>query len=197
VVANSHKGREHAKLGFRLDLPRSGCPRISINRAKANAQELGIAGKQIALTVKGQARTQASLQRSQANHGRICSAITEASDALTLLNVTKTFSAGSHYQFANRLAFVWKLASLGIPTALLYLGFVGDGGLEESLKPFKDDREWQDAFASHSSSILPSKSADIAFAVGKTPSQILVRSRQVLSQSPQVVATPGGNPVRL
>ena len=96
------------------------------------------------------------------------------------------FSAGSHYQFANRLAFVWKLASMGVPTALLYLGFVGDSGLDETLRPFKDDHEWQDVFIDHGSSILRSKAADVAFAVGGTPAHILVRSRQVISQSPLV-----------
>lgn len=154
--------------------------------AKANAEELGVAGKTIALTVKGQERSQAGLQKSRANHDRICGAIGEASEALSQLHVTSPFSASSHYQFANRLAFVWKLASLGIPTALLYLGFVGDRGLDEGLRPFKDDREWLNSFGDHVSSILPSKAADIEFRVGKTSALILTRSRQVLTQSPSI-----------
>jgi hypothetical protein len=161
-------------------------PGFLLIEAKANAQELGNAGKSLVLTVKGQRRPQSSLQKSKANHDRICGAIGEASTALSQLQVTKPFSASSHYQFANRLAFVWKLASMGIPTALLYLGFVGDDGLDGGLKPFKDHREWLDAFNDHVSSILPSKAADLAFTVNRTRAYILVRSRHVLSQSPLV-----------
>lgn len=35
-------------------------------------------------------------------------------------------SADHHYQLANRLASAWKLSSLGLQVALVYLGFIGD-----------------------------------------------------------------------
>ena len=48
----------------------------------------------------------------------------------------------SHYQLANRLAFKWKLATLGIPVVLLY--FTGrDEGIADAGEPILDDAHWQ------------------------------------------------------
>jgi hypothetical protein len=104
------------------------------------------------------------------------------STALTRLRVTHRFGAKSHYQ-ANRLGFVWKLASLGIPNALMYLGFTGDDGLAPQLTPFRYDQHWRDTFAAHASPILPSKSADCEFSVRGMTAYVLVRSRPVFGQS--------------
>ena len=35
-------------------------------------------------------------------------------------------SADHHYQLSNRIAYAYKLATLGLPVILMYLGFVGD-----------------------------------------------------------------------
>jgi len=47
----------------------------------------------------------------------------------------------SHHQLANRLAFTWKLATLGIPVVLLY--FTGrDEGIADAGEPILDDAYW-------------------------------------------------------
>ena len=44
------------------------------------------------------------------------------------------------YQFSNRIAFAWKLVSLGIPVVLVYLGFLNDPGMR---RPFADESNFQ------------------------------------------------------
>ena len=55
-------------------------------------------------------------------------------------------AAARNYQLANRLAFTWKLASLGLPTVLIYLGFYGDRGIGDAGAPFESDDDWKDTF---------------------------------------------------
>lgn len=56
-----------------------------------------------------------------------------------------TISRDSHYQFANRLGFAWKLASIGVPTVLVYLGFTGDDGIIDRGEPLRDADHWRTA----------------------------------------------------
>lgn len=53
---------------------------------------------------------------SAANHESIGRAIGQASAALDDIMPGVAISRDSHYQFANRLAFSWKLAAMGVPT---------------------------------------------------------------------------------
>jgi hypothetical protein len=53
------------------------------------------------------------------NGDRIKEAIEEASRALSCHAQGVKISCDSWYQFSNRVAYAWKLASLGIPTALI------------------------------------------------------------------------------
>src|SRR5450830_1790281 len=75
------------------------------------------------------------------NQKQIAKAIQEASDALSRHAPGVKISSNSWYQFSNRVAFAWKLASHGIPTALIYLGFLGDVGI--STDPLRDDNYWR------------------------------------------------------
>ena len=49
-------------------------------------------------------------------------------------------SAWGHYQLSNRFAWSWKLASLGVPVVLVYLGFLN---ADEMPDPFHDPSEWE------------------------------------------------------
>jgi hypothetical protein len=53
-------------------------------------------------------------------------AISEATSALQLIAPEISLSRDYCYQFANRIAFAWKIASTGVPVAMIYLGFIGD-----------------------------------------------------------------------
>lgn len=64
--------------------------------------------------------------------------IAEACAGLQLLGPAVRISRDSHYQLSNRVAFAWKLATLGLPTVLVYLGFWGDDGIADVGEPFWD-----------------------------------------------------------
>jgi hypothetical protein len=78
-------------------------------------------------------------RRSLENHNRIGDAIAPASAALAKDTPAVSLSRDSHYQLANRIAFSWKLGSLGIPTVLVYLGFVGASDVADLGNPLQSD----------------------------------------------------------
>ena len=58
------------------------------------------------------------------NMAQIGQALAEASNAWNQLTPGFSFNANAHYQLSNRFAFAWKLAAMGIPVVLVYLGFL-------------------------------------------------------------------------
>jgi hypothetical protein len=60
-------------------------------------------------------RTPEEKKRSAANHERIGMAISEATSILQAVVPDVSLSRDYCYQFANRIAFAWKLASMGVP----------------------------------------------------------------------------------
>lgn len=142
--------------------------------AKANLPELGHAGK--TLDSKPSAA-------SEANHHRIGVAIQEACTALRDCDRGVAISRDSHYQLSNRIAFTWKLASLGVPTVLVYLGFCGDNGIADVGAPFKDDTHWRTCFAEYARPVAPMTLFEHRIDCGSAPAWFLVRSRAVLEES--------------
>ncbi|HUX02899.1 MAG: hypothetical protein WBD63_03145 [Phycisphaerae bacterium] len=69
--------------------------------------------------------------RSAENHERIGRAIAEAATALDRIVPGVRMSRDSHYQIANRVAYSWKLASMGVPVLLVFLGFTEDNGIAD------------------------------------------------------------------
>lgn len=147
--------------------------------AKAHAMELSEAGK---LLVRR--RTPEQRKRSDANHQRIAEAIAEATMALRGTNPKIALSRDRSYQFANRIAFAWKLASLGVPVALLYLGFLGDRSISSTKDCFLTSKDWMDAFHGHAGEHLPVEFHDREIRCGAASFWLLVRELQVLRQSP-------------
>jgi hypothetical protein len=111
-----------------------GVPGLVLVEAKANVPELTVAGKSL---------DPAASAASAANHERIGLAINEACAALREVSPSTAMSRDTHYQLSNRLAFAWKLASLGVPTVLVYLGFWGDTGIADAGTPFESAAHWQ------------------------------------------------------
>src|SRR5581483_5853402 len=95
-------------------------PGLILVEAKANLPELSKAGK---------APERRASSKSLENRERIGAALAEASEGLKPFAPSIKLRIDSHYQLSNRLAFAWKLASLGVPTVLVYLGFWGDTGI--------------------------------------------------------------------
>jgi len=139
--------------------------------AKANVPELSEAGKRL--------DTDAS-PNSNENHMRIGGAIAEAQTALHEHLPGISISRDRHYQLSNRLAFGWKLANLGIPTVILYLGFIGDRGLA---KPFLNEAHWNEVFAIHMAGVCPPSAIGTQLPVGPAGLWIMSRTRVVLEPS--------------
>ena len=153
----------------------AGSPGLILVEAKANVTELSVAGK---LTVRD------ASERSTSNHERIGEAIAEARSNLAGALPGISISHASHYQLSNRLAFAWKLAALGIPTVLMYLGFTGDEGIRDVGATFENDAHWQRVFGDYLHNVCPSSPLGAPVNAGPARFYVLSRSRPVLESSP-------------
>lgn len=79
------------------------------------------------------------------HHDKIGDAISEARGALSNFCSNIAISREDHYQLSNRIAYTWRLASLGIPTILLYLGFTNDPAWISARDHFDSKQQWHDA----------------------------------------------------
>jgi hypothetical protein len=90
------------------------------------------------------------------NHARIGACIEEANCVLTTTTRrTWALSRDHHYQMSNRFAWSWKLAELGIPVVLVYLGFLKCDDLKNGEKAFDSARDWEKAVLAHSAPLFP------------------------------------------
>jgi len=142
--------------------------------AKANEEELSKVDK------GGESGGSA---RSLENNAHIRGAIEEARMALNSIIPGISISCDNHYQLSNRIAFAWKLASLGIPTAVVYLGFTGDEGIAEAGRPFIDHADWLRVFRDKCLKVCPAPMHS-PIQTDKAPFWIVARSREVLESSP-------------
>jgi hypothetical protein len=110
-----------------------GKPGLILVEAKAHVGELSESGK-----------SEGDSEGSRRNQATIVAAIAEAREDLRLrqCELGSGISHDRSYQLSNRIAFAWKLASEGIPTALVYLGFIGDQEIANVGEPFGSDTEW-------------------------------------------------------
>jgi hypothetical protein len=152
-----------------------GRPGLVLVEAKANWPELGTAGKQL---------TRDASVNSRANHERIGRALREACEGWRQIDERVDISCGSHYQLANRLAFTWKLGTLGIPVVLVYLGFTGDEGIRDAGQPFADDADWLRAFSEYARACIPMELLDVRHDLGAAPVWVTARDRAVIELSP-------------
>ena len=83
------------------------------------------------------------------HHDEIGNAISEARGALLHYCDNVSISRDNHYQLSNRIAYTWKLASMGIPTILLYLGFTNDPAWTSAQDHFESKQQWNDAIKSY------------------------------------------------
>ena len=89
-------------------------------------------------------------------------------------------SAKSRYQLSNRFAFAWKLADLGVPVVLVYLGFLDAHEMNDGGRVLlKDHSAWRQRVVTGSSGAIPANAWDQTFSVGGTPLTILIRSASV------------------
>ncbi len=119
-----------------------GEPGLLVVEAKAHADELDLEGKRLDRTASS---------NSQENHKQIGWAIVEASDGLaSATGKPWGLSRDHHYQLSNRFAWSWKLASLGIPVVLVYLGFLKAQDMADEGPLFRSKAEWIRVLKDHS-----------------------------------------------
>ncbi len=153
-------------------------PGLVLVEAKANWPELSVAGKP--------QNPEGSLN-SRDNHMHIETAIDEACKGWRVIDDKVSITIVSHYQLSNRLAFTWKLAMLGFPVVLLYLGFTGDEGIRDVGEPFADDDDWQRAFIQYSRAIVPPDLFNRRIELGHSPVWLLSRSMPIIELSSKLV----------
>jgi len=109
--------------------------------AKAHEGELKIDGKK---------------QGDSDNDEQIGLAIDEANSALEKITPGWHLSRDRHYQLSNRFAWAWKLATLGKPTVLIYLGFLRAWEMRDHCqKPFESAAEWDRFLHTSAVGIVP------------------------------------------
>jgi hypothetical protein len=118
------------------------------------------------------------------NRHRISAAIAQARRGYAVLGHELSIDVGSHYQLSNRLSYAWKLASLGVPVALVYLGFVGDRPWEDSIVPFRSEAHWSSCVRDYFGEVGATGILNTTLDVGGTQFWVLARHRDVLERSP-------------
>ncbi len=144
--------------------------------AKAHVGELEKGGKRS----RNINRDQDAYGRSEDNRKRIGVAIEQACNALQLQAPGICIHRDRYYQISNRIAFAWKLASLGVPVVLVYVGFLNDVGMP---RPFVSEEHFERVMRSYLSAVFPPAFLNKPIACGLASMQVIIRSRPVLLPS--------------
>lgn len=131
--------------------------------AKAHSGELKVDGKR---------------PGNKKNHEKIGAAIHQANAALNTILPGWSLSRDSHYQLANRFAWAWKVASLGKPVVLVYLGFLRAGEMRDRGEPFADAAAWENVLKEYSQGIVPEAAWNRRLRVQGAPLWVLLRSME-------------------
>jgi len=87
------------------------------------------------------------------NRDRIGAAIKESNGQLqNIFGGTWSLSSESHFQLANRFSWAFKVASLGVPVVLAYLGFLK---CDEMSKPFASHEHWKNRLLAYADGFVP------------------------------------------
>ena len=139
--------------------------------AKAHRKELSKAGKR---------KKKPFTENKRKNHERIGSAIEQGNAGLG--SVTRGIwglSRDHHYQIANRFAWSWKLAMLGVPVVLLYLGFLNADEMSPPAAPFRTEDDWACALKDHARGVVDDSCWGNRLDVSGTPFWPLIRARAI------------------
>jgi hypothetical protein len=143
----------------------SGTHGLILVEAKAHAAELHASGKP-----PGNAENDAQIRR----------AIAEANEGLGGAERGWGLSADRNYQLSNRFAWAWKVATLGVPVVLVYLGFLE--AEEMSAGAFRTADEWQQCVRSHTTGTVPEDVWRKRLPVGGSCVVPLIRAARVSAQ---------------
>jgi hypothetical protein len=117
--------------------------------------------------------------RHSENAKKIRAAIDSANGALNEAGGRWNLTCDSHYQLANRFAWCWKLASLGVPVVLVYLGFLNASEMDGQGDPFSSADSWEQAVRAHARELVPEDVWGHPLHVESTPLIPLIRSLEI------------------
>ena len=113
------------------------------------------------------------------NNESITAACREATAALNRVLPGWSLSTDSHYQLSNRFAWAWKLATLGVPVVLVYLGFTRADEMKDQGLPFANAKEWERLLRDHSEGIVPATMWDVSILIDRIPLHAIVRAIEI------------------
>lgn len=123
------------------------------------------------------------------NQDQIARAIQEANTELNAVLPGWSLKRGSHYQLSNRFALSWKLASMGIPVAFVYLVFLEALEMDDGSRTLLTSPEaWRDCLLRYAEGTVPSAAWGRAIRIrnaqgGETPMIPLIRAARVTVSS--------------
>ena len=117
------------------------------------------------------------------NEGSIREAMRQANAGLGGKKAGWNLTADSHYQLCNRFAWSWKIASLGIPVILVYLGFLNAMEMTDRGKPFPSATEWLDVIKSHAERIVPNDAWNRPIDINGTKIKAIIQSVDPYNES--------------
>lgn len=137
--------------------------------AKAHSNELSTSGKQKPRSENG-----------RKNHERIGSAIAQANVELRrAAGGSWALSRDNRYQLSNRFAWSWKLASLGVPVILIYLGFLRAREMMPDGAPFRTEDDWEATLRGYARGVCDDTCWGMRVDVNGTPLRALIRAIDV------------------
>jgi hypothetical protein len=148
-----------------------GSPGLLLVEAKAHEGEMSEQDKKV-LPSK-------ATDNSKENHEQIMMRISEANDRFNELDIGQfRLSINSHYQLANRLAYLNKLACAGVPTVLLYLGWLRSPAWPKD--GLRDDTHWHEVMNRYMKDVIPTAFSKQVFSPESGASmRMLIRSLDV------------------
>ncbi len=124
----------------------------------------------------GELLEQDRCQAKDPNLQQIKCALAQASASLRQISGGQwKLTTRSHYQLSNRFSWSWKLASLGIPVVLIYLGFLNAREMRDAGEPFHSGDDWRNKVLSHCGGTVDKCCWNKRLNVGETPFLPLLR----------------------
>jgi hypothetical protein len=112
----------------------------------------------------------------EANDRSIQAGIAQACEGLNEVSPGWNLAADSRYQLCSRFAWAWKLATLGLPVFLTYLGFLNVEEMAGQGKPFRSHEEWEACVLDHSRGFVPEGIWNQTLTIDGTPLRASIRS---------------------
>lgn len=134
--------------------------------AKAHENELvnTISGRKLDTRNQGDQATR------DASHHQIGVAIEQARAGLQAASsLPWEIRIDSHYQLASRFAWAWKVAQLGVPVVMVYLGFIGADEMKDRGAPLASAAEWDAMVRAHAKGLVPGEVWGSQVDVGGAP----------------------------